>query len=193
MRPALAIFAVVLAGVAAFALWPRSASAPEDPCGPVAAQPRTIGLAVAGRTTVCLLNRERTSRGLPPLRENSLLDTTSAEHSANMVKLDYFEHTAPDGRTVIDRLRGVGYARDVNASTGENIAWGVGAKATPAAIVRLWMHSPPHRADILRPAFTEIGIGIAFGAPTAARADQREAATYTTDFGGVPDPSLPSG
>jgi uncharacterized protein YkwD len=55
------------------------------------------------------------------------------------------------------------------------------------------MHSPGHRADILRASFTEIGIGIATGAPGVSRAKQFDSATYTTDFGGVPDPSLPNG
>jgi uncharacterized protein YkwD len=55
------------------------------------------------------------------------------------------------------------------------------------------MESPRHRADILRAAFTEIGIGIATGAPVPSSQEQADSATYTTDFGGVVDPSLPSG
>jgi len=91
------------------------------------------------------------------------------------------------------RLRAVGYSRGVSASTGENIAYGFGAASTPAAIVRIWMNSPSHREDILRPAFTEIGIGIAPGAPELPDAKQADSATYTTDFGGVVDPSLGNG
>lgn len=186
---------VVVAGVGAgvYALRPRDSSTPPDPCGPVTGAPREVGVVAAGKATLCLLNRERTRRGLPALRESALLDSTSSQHSDEMVRLDYFEHSSPDGQTVEDRLRAAGYARGVNASAGENIAYGVGAKATPAAIVRAWMQSPPHRADILRPAFTEVGIGIALGAPEVGAADQSQSATYTTDFGGVPDPSLPSG
>lgn len=100
---------------------------------------------------------------------------------------------APDGRDVRARLRAVGYSSGFSSSTGENIAYGFGAKSTPAAIVGIWMSSPPHRADILRPAFTEIGIGIATGAPELPDAKQADSATYTTDFGGVPDPSLGNG
>jgi uncharacterized protein YkwD len=55
------------------------------------------------------------------------------------------------------------------------------------------MNSPGHRADILRRSFTEIGIGIATGAPELPAQKQPDSATYTTDFGGVPDPSLPNG
>jgi uncharacterized protein YkwD len=194
VRPQLVTGAVVAAAVAALvALWPRSSHTTIDPCGPVTGQPRVIGLQEAGEATLCLLNRERTTRGLPPLRENALLDQASVEHSQDMVRADYFEHTTPDGRTVEDRLRALGYQRGVNASAGENIAYGVGGKSTPQAIVRIWMNSPPHRADILRPAFTEIGIGIALGAPEVDPQKRAAAATYTTDFGGVPDASLPNG
>jgi uncharacterized protein YkwD len=106
-----------------------------------------------------------------------------------MVRGHYFEHTSADGRSVGDRLRAVGYSRGFSASAGENLAFGVGPKSTPASIVRAWMNSPPHRADILRGAFTEIGIGIVLGVPGG----KTDGATYTTDFGGVVDPTLPQG
>ena len=193
MRTAATLVAVLVLAGAAYALWPRDSSTQSDPCGVTEAHPSRTGIAAAGEATVCLLNRERTKRGLPPLRENGLLSAASLEHSEDMVRRDYFEHTAPDGRDVQTRLRAIGYSRGVSASTGENIAYGYGAKSTPAAIVRIWMNSPPHRADILRPAFREIGIGIATGAPELPEAKQGDSATYTTDFGGVVDPSLQSG
>lgn len=194
---ALLIAGVLTAVVATIALWPRSDTAkPADPCGAVDSRPSDVGADAAGQATVCLVNRERTTRGLARLAVNALLSSASLEHSRDMVNRDYFEHSTPDGASVGDRLRAIGYARGRSASAGENIAYGVGDKATPAQIVKLWMHSPGHRADILRPAFTEIGIGIALGVPKigqATGADERDSATYTTDFGGVVDPSLPSG
>jgi uncharacterized protein YkwD len=193
LRPGVVIISVVALAAAGVALWPRDAHTTPDPCGPTTASPADVGLAAAKQATLCLVNRERTTRGLPPLRENGLLSAASLEHSRDMVRVGYFEHTSADGRSVGDRLRAIGYSRGFSASAGENIAYGVGRKATPAAIVRAWMHSPGHRADILRPAFTEIGIGIALGAPEVPGAEQNESATYTTDFGGVVDPSLPNG
>lgn len=193
MRTAAILVTVLALAAAAYALWPRDSSTQSDACGATDAHPAQTGAAAAGAATVCLLNRERTTRGLPALRENGLLAAASLEHSEDMVRRRYFEHTAPDGRDVQTRLRAIGYSRGVSASTGENIAYGYGAKSTPAAIVRTWMNSPPHRADILRPAFREIGIGIATGAPALPDAKQADSATYTTDFGGVLDPSLESG
>jgi uncharacterized protein YkwD len=183
----------VTLAVAAFALWPQDSDPAADPCGATTATPSVTGSAAAGQATFCLLNRERAKQGLPALRENALLGAAAVEHSRDMVTRRYFEHTSPDGRDVRDRLRAVGYSRGASASTGENIAYGFGEQSTPAAIVRIWMNSPSHRADILRAAFTEIGIGIAAGAPALPPEKQADSATYTTDFGGVVDPSLPSG
>ena len=193
MRGPFLIALVAVIGVMAFALRPHSSDVRSDACGPVDAPPRETGIMVARQTTLCLLNRERTNRGLPALRENSLLGEASTEHSEDMVLRGYFEHTAADGRTLGDRLRAVRYGRGTSVSAGENIAYGVGRAGTPAAIVSLWMHSPGHRADILRPAYTEVGIGIALGAPAVPADEQRDAATYTTDFGGAFDSSLPNG
>jgi hypothetical protein len=64
---------------------------------------------------------------------------------------------------------------------GENIAWGEGSYATPAAIVGSWMQSVYHRANILSASFAEIGIGIAPGGPVGS--SPPNAATYTTNFG----------
>ena len=186
----LVIVSVLTLAAATFAAWPRgSETRAPDPCGATSAKPAEIGLVAAGRSTLCLVNRARTQRGLTPLRENGVLSAASLEHSGDMVRGHYFEHTSPDGRSVGDRLRAVGYSRGFSASAGENIAFGVGAKSTPASIVDAWMRSPGHRADILRPAFTEIGVGIALGVPSG----KTDGATYTTDFGGVVDPSLPQG
>lgn len=193
MRPGILIVSfLTLALLATVALWPRDSHTPVDACGPTTTMPAQAGVAAAGQATLCLVNRERTQRGLPPLRENSLLTAASLEHSQDMVRRDYFEHASADGRSVADRLRATGYSRGVSASAGENIAYGFGGKATPASIVRAWMRSPGHRADILRPAFTEIGIGVALGAPELRADQQARSATYTTDFGGVIDPSLPN-
>lgn len=184
---------VAALAAAATALWPRDEPRrPADPCGPVDRTPLAAGIEAAGAATVCLVNRERTSRGLPALRLHPLLTQASAAHSRDMVERRYFEHDSPDGRSVGDRLRDIGYARGRSVSTGENIAYGVGGKATPRSIVEAWMRSPGHRADILRPAFTEIGIGVALGLPRPPGGDEADSATYTTDFGGVVDPALPS-
>ena len=65
------------------------------------------------------------------------------------------------------------------AILGENLAWGSHNLATPRSIVRGWMKSPGHRANMLQPQFRHIGIGIVRAAPTGAN----NAATYAAEFG----------
>src|SRR6187551_1192280 len=93
---------IPLLAVIAFVLWPRDSSRPRDACGLVNAKPWESGIPAASQATVCLVNRERTSRGLPALQQNAILDQASVEHSQDMVRLDYFEHTSADGRSVGD-------------------------------------------------------------------------------------------
>ena len=167
-------------------------AAVDSRCGPTLSPPQTVGLERAGAATLCLINRERTRRGLAPLASNSMLAAAASEHSRDMVARGFFEHETPDGRSPQDRIRATGWGRGTSSSTGENIAWGTGRAAVPEAIVRQWMLSPPHREDILRPAFREIGVGIALGAPSRA-GGRDDGATYTTTFGGAFDPALSSG
>jgi uncharacterized protein YkwD len=152
-------------------------------CGSV----RDVGWNITGPAgkamTLCLLNVERARGGLSPLVESGLLDRAAERHSADMIARRFFEHVNPDGVPPENRMAAAGYTLIPGTTTGENIAWGDGGLASPAAIVDSWMHSPEHRENILRPAFREVGIGVSLGnRPTAAR-DTRRAATYTTDFG----------
>jgi uncharacterized protein YkwD len=62
---------------------------------------------------------------------------------------------------------------------GENLAWGSGALATPAAVITGWMTSPPHRANVLDRRFRHLGLGLAAGAPGAPGSG---AATYAGLF-----------
>ena len=101
-----------------------------------------------------------------------------------MVARSFFEHDTPEGTDPQVRMLAAGYPSN-NAYTGENIAWAGGKRASPWEIVDLWMHSPPHRENILSSGYTEIGIGLARGAPEPQRSDG-VTWTYTTDFGGPP-------
>lgn len=129
--------------------------------------------------TLCLLNRVRSRHGLPPLRLNAKLSRAARRHSHDMVRHRYFAHDSRNGRSPFDRMRATRYVpRNASWWLGENIGWGSGTLAEPIAMVRAWMHSPPHRENILNRRFRDIGIGIAVGAPVGG-----DGATYTTDFG----------
>ena len=144
-----------------------------------AANPSASNLTSVTAATICLLNAERSAKGLPPLHLDSKLNTASKLMAGLMVKKRFFSHDTPDGRSVVDRVKPTGYIRG-NWSLGENIAWGSGALATPRAIVNGWMHSKGHRENILRAKFKDIGIGVKLGAPGPGLSG---GATYVTDFG----------
>ena len=150
-------------------------------CSSTAVIPHGGNLAAVRLAVLCLHNRERTARGLAPLRQHIRLRRAAKLHSADMVAGGYFSHEARDGTDMVQRVLAAGFARGSGWMLGENIAWGSGAYATAAQIHRSWMSSPGHRANILRREFRSIGIGIALGAPVDT--DGLEGATYTADFG----------
>jgi uncharacterized protein YkwD len=162
-----------LAVVAAFAASAPSALAA---CADDDVSPGDPGAVAA---TLCLLNQQRAAHGLSAFTESSTLDRASDAFARDMVARRFFDHVSPGGGTFIDRIKAAGWSASGSWSAGENIAWGSGGLGTPAAIVDGWMHSAGHRANILNGSFTQIGIGVADGAPTAGI---DHAGTYATDF-----------
>ena len=137
--------------------------------------------AKARKATLCLINRQRTKHGLARIRANRKLANAAARHSLDMVAEHYFDHVGPRGDDMMLRARVAHYLTPrVSWVLGENIAFGAGRAASPAGIVRQWMHSAPHRANILNPSFKDAGVGIAHGAPNGGAG-----ATYTLDFGRI--------
>jgi uncharacterized protein YkwD len=180
--------ALILCVVAAGVLWPKlqprldTALVRDSPACPHSSDFPSSNATVAGREEIlCLLNVERAKVGLAALREEAHLDTAAQYQSDDIAMRHFFAHVDPDGRTPADRIAAAGYPP--SPLTGENIAWGTESDGTPVRILDAWMHSPGHRANILRPQYTEIGIGITRGAPQAV---QMRAAVYATTFGGGP-------
>lgn len=152
-------------------------------CGAVDAQPSAESMTAVFDATVCLLNLERTSRGLVALTTNARLAQAAAAHASDMVTKKYFAHEAPTGSTPAERIKATGYIpTDVSWTVGENLAWGTGALATPAAIVRAWMNSPGHRDNLLKPEYRELGLAIVLGVP---KAGLDGGATYANTFGAI--------
>lgn len=136
----------------------------------------------ARSATLCLLNAERTARGLGKLRPHRRLAIAAARHTRDMVRRQYFAHDSLNGRSFDDRIQATGYFNSANGWTaGENLAWGSASQSTPRLIVAAWMASHGHRDNILNPRFTQIGIAILAGAPVPGVAG--DAATYTAEFG----------
>jgi uncharacterized protein YkwD len=133
--------------------------------------------------TLCLMNAERSARGLGKLRAEDTLARVAGRYARQMVRDRFFDHTSPGGTTMLSRIKSSSYLRGVSSwMVGENLAWGSGPLATPKATVQAWMHSAGHRANLLDSDFTEVGIGIAGGAPVDLGGGA-SGATYVTDFG----------
>ncbi|HEY3187991.1 MAG TPA: CAP domain-containing protein [Solirubrobacteraceae bacterium] len=178
-RNPLVAAAALVAAVAA----PASASASRRPCPGGDRVPTAATIAKARHSTLCLLNHVRHQHGLRRLRPSGKLRSAAQAYSWAMVRNDFFDHVPPQGSTLLGRVRKTAYLSSARGwALGENIAWGSGPLATPRRTMKAWMHSAGHRHNILTGRFTEIGIGIAPGAPVRLP-DGLAAATYTTDFG----------
>ena len=173
-RLPLSAFALALVASLAFAAPASAACAGADllPIGAV--------IGTAKGATLCLLNTERSARGMAPLASEPLLERTATTYSQSMVDGRFFAHVSPLGQVLGQRL--APYTDAAGAfQIGENLAWGEGLLATPRAIVDRWMLSDAHRANILESSFREIGIGIVNGSPAGSL--PISSATYTTHFG----------
>ena len=181
MRAARAHIRLLVLAVAAAACLIAAPTAAAKPCKNADAAAGQASHRALQRATVCLLNKQRRAHRMRRLRVSKRLGHAARGHSAEMAARNYFSHNSRSGASFLDRIRRAGYLRHARRwSVGENIAWGTGRLSTPRSIVRAWMHSPGHRANILKRSYKHIGIGISFGAPVPTGS---AGATYTTDFG----------
>jgi uncharacterized protein YkwD len=129
---------------------------------------------------LCLHNQIRAEYDMPGLRENKRLRKAALGHSRHMVTDTFFEHTTPEGVTMVDRILRAKYVReDEGWVLGENLAWGTGSYGTPRGAVNAWMESPGHRANILKRSFRDMGVGVVLGVPVSDAAGT----TYAVEFG----------
>jgi uncharacterized protein YkwD len=124
------------------------------------AQPRTCGTQAFGPAG--------------PLAWNPLLGQAALVHSTDMAQKHYFNHRQPDGSVPADRATAAGYRW---RRVGENIASG---QRTPEEAVASWLDSPGHCANIMNPAFTEMG------AAYAIHPQNRNRTAYWTQVFGAP-------
>lgn len=103
-----------------------------------------------------LVNRERVARGLPALAPDPEMTEVARKHSADMFSRGYFSHYTPENKSPFDRMR----EDNVRFTTaGENLALAPTLEIAHNGL----MNSPGHRANILRPSFGRLGIGILDG------------------------------
>ena len=107
----------------------------------------------AQASILTLTNRDRTAQGLQPLQWSPALAAAAQTHAEAMAKAGALTHQLPGEPNVADRAEHDGAHFQ---SVAENIAYG----PSPATIEHEWMHSVPHRANILDPHMNSIGVGL---------------------------------
>ncbi len=113
----------------------------------------------AERENVALVNAYRLQYDLLPLRIDADLTVSARKHSAFQRSMGQIAHEfpagrEPEGRTAVQRMVRAGYP--LRYAGGENVLVG---SSDPARAFRWWQGSPGHRANMLSPAWTEIGAG----------------------------------
>ena len=124
------------------------------------------------RSLLSVVNEVRGNHGLRPLNVDPALARAARSYTATMLRTGVFTHGDMFGRLSRSGAAGPMY--------GENLAWGTGPYATARQVVRGWMGSPGHRANLLRPGWTRIGLGALKG----TFAGYRGATVFTADFAG---------
>jgi uncharacterized YkwD family protein len=104
---------------------------------------------------IVLVNQERAKRGLQTLTQNWQLCRVARYKSQDMVNKNYFSHISPTYGSPFLMMENFGMRF---SAAGENIAMG---QQSPQAVMTAWMNSPGHRSNILSPAYTQIGVGVA--------------------------------
>ncbi len=146
-----------------------------------------------------LINAERAAYGLDPVTLELRLNSSSEDHSQWMLDQDVFSHTGVGGSSPGDRMQDAGFVFSGSWTWAENIAWQSerGAPGLSDDVIDLHnslMNSSGHRANILNPNVTVIGIGIEvgdFNGWTAVMVTQnfaRTSAPVQLDTGASPSP-----
>ena len=117
-----------------------------------------------------VLNRIRRRHGLRSLRFSRRLTFAAGVHSFDLSRTGMISHSGSDGSTVRGRVDRVTSARVIGETI---IAAPSGARLGPRTVVRAWLHSAPHRRELLSPRFRRVGI---------ARARGPRAIVITADF-----------
>jgi len=113
----------------------------------------TSSVSAFEKQVVELTNAERAKNGLPALTLDTNLSKVARAKSEDMSKNNYFDHTSPTYGSPFDMMKQFGISYK---AAGENIAKG---QTTPEQVVKAWMNSEGHRANILSDKFTHIGVG----------------------------------
>ena len=120
--------------------------------------PKTSFFADVSKSVLMVLtNKDRETRGLNPLQENSQLSQAAYLKAKDMIEKDYFSHQSPEGVTPWYWIKETGYNYKF---AGENLAIGF---LDSEEVFNAWMLSLPHQKNVLNPNYKEMGIAVLKG------------------------------
>jgi len=129
------------------------------------------------------VNTLRAANGLGRLRLSTSLSAAAGRHSTEMARRGYFSHDSANGASFSSRIEQFYSPRGFHSWTvGENLLWAspdVGALRA----LKLWLASPPHRANLLSPRWREIGLAAVHSTSAPGVYGGRPATVLTADFG----------
>jgi uncharacterized protein YkwD len=129
------------------------------------------------------INDIRRTHGLRELRLNKALTLAALGHTQSMAKLGFFAHEGHDGSPFWARIK-PRYRPQPGHRWGvaENLVWASPGLSAEEAL-QLWMDSPPHRKNLLAPAWREIGLGAVHAPGAPGVYDGLDVTIVTADFG----------
>ncbi|MEU9798133.1 CAP domain-containing protein [Streptomyces sp. NPDC051000] len=136
---------------------PEPTRKPSVPAPTPTAPTPSAGHSAEEAAVLTLVNQERAQAGCGPVRANPPLAALAGAFSKDMAVRGFFDHTDPDGNTPWKRADNAG----ISGLGGENIARGQG---DADAVMKAWMNSPGHKANILNCEFRTLGVGAYFAA-----------------------------
>lgn len=132
-------------------------------------QDAAAAFAAQERTMRCMHNYARRKASRARLSDAGTLRDSADKKARDVLQCDQFSHFAC-GRDFLFWFEQLDYLTGSCWRAGKNLAWGTGPYGTARSIMRSWLRSPGHRANILSGSYDQFGIGLRVG-----------------ELGGVPD------
>lgn len=142
--PYIPLIAIVALGIALNGLWSNGSHGVQG-----------YAVNISPSSLLANTNAERLAKNESKLTINAELSAAAQAKANDMVKHNYWSHVTPDGVQPWQFIENQGYEYQ---DAGENLAYGFGSSS---AVLKAWMASPEHRANILKADYENIGFGIA--------------------------------
>lgn len=118
----------------------------------ISSSPTIFDTEINSNDLILLTNEIRDVKALNPLTTNDRLLMAATNKAKHLIQHDYFSHNSPAGKQFSEWVIESGYTFQI---VGENLAIGFD---TNKQVMKAWMESPSHRANILNDKYKEIGI-----------------------------------